>query len=197
MYCEGYYDALDEGRRCGLDVFFGWEETFAGDDYLVYGLSPEWLKAHPEAEHWTHRRQYEEVHRAGGCVVQAHPFRRRYYITEIILNKDYVDAVETANAGNMPADDFEAVRYARTYGLYETCGSDAHYSGEGVWEANQIYGMALNKRLTSAADYVDVILHREPVRLCVPEGRFAVPDEKVSLPVYLIDGEENHIPLSW
>ena len=128
--------------------------------------------------------------------MQAHPFRNRYYIREIILNKDYVDAVEVANVGNMSVDDTVALRYARTYGLYETCGSDIHYSGEGVWEANQIYGMALKKRLSSEADYVRTILNREPVRLCVPEDRFA-SNEKVSLPVYWIDGEERRFPASY
>lgn len=197
LFCQGYYEALDEGKRCGLDVFFGWEETFDGDDYLVYGLSPEWLINHPEAEHWTHRQQYEEVHKAGGCVVQAHPFRSRDYIKMITLNKEYVDAVEVANAGNnKPADDAAALRYACTYGLYETCGSYIHYSGKGVWEAGQIYGMALKKRLSSEADYVRTILNREPVRLCVPEGRFA-SNEKVSLPVYWIDGEERRFSASY
>ena len=42
-FIKGYEIAKEEGIRRGLDVFFGWEETFEEDDYLVYGLDKEWL----------------------------------------------------------------------------------------------------------------------------------------------------------
>ncbi|MCL2557716.1 MAG: PHP domain-containing protein, partial [Treponema sp.] len=36
QFCKGFEEAREEGARRGLDVFFGWEETFDGcDDYLV------------------------------------------------------------------------------------------------------------------------------------------------------------------
>ena len=75
LFWKGYEDAKAEGDRIGLDVFFGLEQNFAGDEYLVYGLDKAYMKAHPEMEHWNRRQQLEEVHKAGGCVIQAHPFR--------------------------------------------------------------------------------------------------------------------------
>ena len=55
--------ALAEGQKRGLDVFFGLEENHKGDEYLIYGLTKEYMKAHPEMEHWTRRQQLEEVHK--------------------------------------------------------------------------------------------------------------------------------------
>jgi histidinol phosphatase-like PHP family hydrolase len=75
-FCQGYEDAWNEGKRRGLDVFFGWEETFDNDDYLVYGLDRDWLLEHPEVRNWTRKDQYETVKSSGGVVIQAHPFRQ-------------------------------------------------------------------------------------------------------------------------
>lgn len=194
LYQRGFEDAWNEGQKCGLDVFFGWEETIWGDDYLVYGLSPDWMKEHPEMEHWTHRQQYEAVHAAGGCVVQAHPFRCRYYIQFITLNKDYVDAVEVANAGNRQIEDAAAKRYAERYGFYQTCGSDIHLSGEGTFEAGKIYSVALDHRLTSASDFVRVILERQPMRLIFPKDRHDINEEEIPLESFWVDGEEKRTP---
>ena len=77
IFCSGYEDALIEGQKIGLDVFFGWEQNFMHDEYLIYGLDKRWLLDHPEMEHWTRAQQLSEVHKYGGCVVQAHPFRDR------------------------------------------------------------------------------------------------------------------------
>ena len=110
IFCSGYEDALAEGQRLGLDVFFGWEQTFQGDDYLVYGLSKEWLLRHPEMEHWNRKEQFENVSREGGAVVQAHPFRQRDYITHVRLGLPYVHGVEVANGGNDPWADAAAMR---------------------------------------------------------------------------------------
>ena len=37
----GFEDAKEEGDRVGLDVFFGLEQHYRGDEYLIYGLSKE------------------------------------------------------------------------------------------------------------------------------------------------------------
>ena len=89
---EGYADAKRAGDREGLKVFFAWEETKDGDDYLIYGLTPEWLLAHPEIEGCTRKRQLELVHEAGGCVIQAHPFRQRDYIRRILLGPQFCES---------------------------------------------------------------------------------------------------------
>ena len=187
-FWSGYEDAKEEGDKAGLDVFFGLEQNFAGDEYLVYGLTKEYMKEHPEMEHWTRRQQLEEVHRAGGCVIQAHPFRIRGYMDRIRIGTAFCDGIEAANAGNDPLDDARACRMGRAMGLVMTAGSDNHRS-----PIPEPYGVVLEKRLTCIGDYVRVILNREPVGLLVPEGRFAttgdaVPDERHT--AYLLEAEE-------
>ena len=171
-FLSGYEDAKREGDRLGLDVFFGLEQNFEGDEYLVYGLSREFLMAHPEMEHWTRRQQLEQVHRAGGCVIQAHPFRIRGYMDIIRLAPQFCDGIEAANAGNEALDDARALRYGREKGMVMTAGSDNHHS-----PASAVYGVWLEKRLTDIQDYVRIILNREPVKLQVPEERFVLPPE--------------------
>ena len=61
LYWRGYEDAKEEGDRIGLDVFFGIEQNYAGDEYLIYGLTKEYMLAHPEMEHWTRRQQLDDA----------------------------------------------------------------------------------------------------------------------------------------
>ncbi|MFP4662053.1 MAG: histidinol phosphatase, partial [Halanaerobiales bacterium] len=35
LFCRGYEKAYTEGRKVGLDVFFGWEYSFRGTDILT------------------------------------------------------------------------------------------------------------------------------------------------------------------
>lgn len=168
MFCSGFEDAWNEGQKIGLDVFFGWEQTFEGDDYLVYGLDKQFMLDHPEMEHWSRKEQYEQVHAAGGCVVQAHPFRMRGYILAIHLGDRLADGVEVANAGNTPAQDAYAWRYAQEKGLYTIAGSDNHRSRED----SQIYGVALPYRIDSVQDWVEHIRQRRPHELICPPDRF-------------------------
>ena len=181
LFWHGYEDAKEEGDRIGLDVFFGLEQNYRGDEYLIYGLTKEYMKAHPEMEHWTRRQQLEEVHKAGGCVIQAHPFRIRGYMDKIRLGLHFCDGIEAANAGNMPVDDARAIRYGREYGLVMTAGSDNHWSRP-EWP---IYGVELEKRLTSITDYVNIIIKKEPIKLHVPDERFITPAD--------FDMDERHI----
>ena len=173
-FWAGYEDALEEGLKVGLDVFFGLEQNFQGDEYLIYGLTKEYMKAHPEMEHWTRREQLENVHAAGGAVIQAHPFRIRGYMDKIRLGELFADGIEAANAGNEQLDDARALRYGKKHHLVMTAGSDNHHS-----PAPKLYGVELEEKLTDIRDYVRIILNRELIGLHVPAERFILPQEKL------------------
>ena len=191
LFWRGYEDAKEEGEKTGLDVFFGLEQNYTGDEYLIYGLTKEYMKAHPEMEHWTRRQQLEEVHRAGGCVIQAHPFRIRGYMNSIQVGTRFCDGIEAANRGNEPLDDARAYRMGMAEHLVMTAGSDNHLS-----PIPDPYGVVLEKRLTSILDYVKIILQREPIGLHVPGDRFLFhgeteTDERHT--AYLLDSEERPV----
>ena len=192
LFWRGYEDAKEEGDRVGLDVFFGLEQNFQGDEYLIYGLTKDYMKAHPEMEHWTRKQQMEEVHRAGGCLIQAHPFRMRRYMDKIRLGHLFCDGIEAANAGNDAIEDARALRFGRENHLLMTAGSDNHHS-----PAPELFGVILEKRLTCIEDYVKIILERHKIELYVPEERFALnpetPLDERQL-AYRLDAEERTIP---
>ena len=188
-FCLGYENAREEGERRGLDVFFGWEETFDGDDYLVYGLDKEWLLEHPESSRWSRKQQFDEVKRYGGCVVQAHPFRQYYYIYRIHLSTGCVDAVEAANAGNESAFDALAWTYAKKFSLPVTAGSDIHLAAD--VRSETVFGVYLDKRMESIENYVDAVRSNAIGGLKVPPGRFNLSgSERVQLPVILRDSHD-------
>ncbi|MBP3657393.1 MAG: histidinol-phosphatase [Clostridia bacterium] len=191
MFCAGYEDALAEGQRIGLDVFFGWEQGYGDDEYLIYGLDKQWLLAHPEVETWSRREQLEGIRRAGGCIVQAHPFRTRDYIRHVRIGLGYCDAIEAANAGNHPHNDAYALRYAQMYGLPMIAGSDNHRSS--MENLHRIYGVRLESPLLSAADFAHRIRSGAPITLNVPQDRFS-PAECPPIDSYFIDEHEGLRP---
>ena len=195
MFCSGYEDALIQGQKCGLDVFFGWEQGYGDDEYLVYGLDKQWLLSHPEVETWTRREQLEGVHRYGGCVIQAHPFRTRDYIRYVRLGYRYCDGVEAANVGNGALNDAYVLRYARHFNLPMTAGSDNHYSCAGMENAGRIMGISLSQKLGSIHDLVQIILEKQPISLHVPQDRWnAEPGSAPAIPSYYLDEEEELQP---
>ena len=199
-FCKGYEDALEEGKKIGLDVFFGWEECFSRDDgrdeYLIYGLDKQLLYDHPETEFWTRKQYYEAVHAAGGCMIQAHPFRRRDYIKKISLGLQFCDGIEAANIFNDQFADVCAMRYAKENDLVTIAGSDNHLSGiEGRTEAHLLYGIELEEKLTDIHQLVRVILERGPIGLHVPAERFVQdPENSPVLETYWLDAQEVAVP---
>ena len=169
-FCIGYEDAKNEGDKHGLDVFFGWEESFDSDDYLIYGLDKEWLFEHPEMVRWTREEQFREIRRHGGCIVHAHPFRQDYYVGVVRLSPFFVDAIEVANAGNQAIYDAQALEYARILGLPAVAGSDTH-SLCTLGRNRGPYGIEVSKRFTSIHDYVSLILNKQQITLYVPDDR--------------------------
>ena len=170
-FCSGFEDAWNEGQKIGLDVFFGWEQNYQGDEYLIYGLDKQFLLDNPEIERWTRPEQLAAIHAAGGCVIQAHPFRMRGYLNAIRLCDSLADGIEVANAGNTPAQDAYAMRYARQKCLYTIAGSDNHKSHEG----SVLFGVGLDRPLYSSQDWVQHVLARQPHALLCPAERFAAP----------------------
>lgn len=163
-YCKGYELAKEKGDSVGLQVFFGWESTYNGTDFLVYGLDKEWLLNHPEIKDATIEEQYHMVHKGGGIIIHAHPFREAPYISEIRLYPEYVDGVETVNAthvrhhktekGQVPYD-IKAKAYAEEYKFPQTAGSDVH--GTDLLGG----GMAFSEKLTSIQDFIEEVMNQK------------------------------------
>ncbi len=186
-YCKGYEELKRLGDEQGLSVFFGWETTYDGDDFLYYGLNKEWLLAHGDIIHWDHKRCYEEVKKAGGFVIQAHPFRERDYIDTIHLHPHQCDAFEIANAGNMAYQDLSAYRYAKLHKIPMTCGSDIHSTKGHI--ADRPFALVTEEVIETEKDLGRIILSGK-YSLNYPEERLSGTFKKPAIPVLLHD-EEN------
>lgn len=129
LFCKGYENALEEGKRIGLDVFFGFEYCYQAADFLVYNLDKQWLLKHEDIDRWLPREAFAQMREDGGFIVHAHPFRERDYINHIHLFPRDVDGVEAVNGGQIkyPEMNERAALYAKMYDLPVTAGSDSHH----------------------------------------------------------------------
>lgn len=180
LFCKGYEEAKEAGDQENFSVFFGWECNFSGDEYLVYGLDKQWLLEHPDILSWDHITHYNEVKKAGGLLVQAHPFRERGYLSQVNLHPFQCDAWEVANAGNTSEQDRLAYRYAKENGILMSAGSDIHFAENGGSSAH--FGVAFSCPITSITDYVK--------RFKNGEGQLFIPESRVNW----IEGTSNYLP---
>lgn len=167
-FCEGYFDAKRCGDEIGLQVFFGWESCYNAMEFLIYGLSPEWLKSHPDIRDCSVREQYEMIHKDGGLIIQAHPFREDYYIEKQIQYPNDVDGVEVLNISNgirMKCGlnaclwDDMALQYAKAHNLHITAGSDVH-------TVNMLgCGMGFEEKLETADSFINAVLNDSGILL--------------------------------
>lgn len=153
-FCKGYENAKTEGDLIGLDVFFGFEYGLKNSDFLVYNLDKEWLLAHLDIDKWEPRKAFAAMHKGGGFIVHAHPFRERDYIEHIRLFPRDVDAVEVFNAAQReePWTNERAKIYAMMYSLPKTAGSDSH-STSALLES----GIETEQIIESSADYLKLL----------------------------------------
>lgn len=153
LFCSGYEDARQAGERLGLEVFFGWEYCDDGTEFLTYGLGMDWLLAHPDLLSWPTLEYIRAVQKDGGFVSHAHPFRRRPNIPPVRLYPELEDAVEIYNGGNGdPAENTQALWYAKRFGLLHTAGSDTHWAGKINPGA-----MAFSERLGSIEKFIEAV----------------------------------------
>jgi len=164
QFALGYLDAKRFADTHDFDVFWGYEAGFNGTEFLVYGVSPEWMINHPKLRDADEKEHYEMIHEAGGMVIQAHPFRDEEYIPLQRLFPHHVDGVEAINATHSshlsmshynPLFDEQAIVYANAYKFPMTAGSDAH--------TTSLFGggMAFSHRLDSIDDFIHAVLTKE------------------------------------
>ena len=158
--------SADGAAFSDFSVFFGVEFNFEGDEYLIYGIEPDWLADHPEIMDLSRRGVYELVHEAGGIMVHAHPYRERDYLNTIHLTPGISDAVEVYNAGNEDYQNALDYVYAQELGVPMTAGSDIHHAID-----NPLGGMLFERKLTSALDYARAVMAGEGTPVCVTGGK--------------------------
>ena len=189
VYCSGYEEAYNEGIRCGFPVFFGIEQQFADDEALIYGPDKQWLLDHPDIFTWGRRKWFDEVEAIGGCIVLAHPFRVRDYVTKITVNT-CVHAVEVFNGGNRPEDDVYALRYGQYYHYPMTAGTDMHLIGK----PESLYGVVFEKPWVDIFSYARAIRQREPFGVRAPEGRGKTELKPLERPYEYLNKQEHPVP---
>lgn len=150
-FLAGYRTALCAGKEAGLRVFCGIEfrSHESSNDYLVFGVTPQFLYEHPELPGFTVAQLRRLADDTGLLVVQAHPFRDHMTREDPAL----LDGVEVYN-GNARHDSRNglALRFARENGLLMFSGSDHHQT-----EDRGRGGMVLPREPRDEADLVRLL----------------------------------------
>lgn len=122
-YINPYYE-MKKYEDDNFSVMFGMELRHygTGNDYLIYGVDPEWLRAQGNLLAKWEKEVYELVHKEGYLIYQAHPFRP--YITR--CNPKYIDGVEIYNGKTPKASNEKAEKWARENNKLMVSGSDFH-----------------------------------------------------------------------
>ena len=124
------YEAMKQAAGDEMDVLLGCEvnlsrvgQDYLSNDYLIYGVTREWLLSSGDLRRCTLRELSEKVRDAGLLIVQAHPFR----CGTLIMDETLLDGVEVYNASatNDSHNDM-AEHWAERFHLIKTSGSDYH-----------------------------------------------------------------------
>jgi predicted metal-dependent phosphoesterase TrpH len=152
FFYGGYERAKKEGDKCGLDVFFGLEYSFEGTDFLVYGLSPEYLSARRGFDKLKMTDFSAAVRAAGAYLAQAHPFRTAYWISNPHpVDPSLIDGIEVHNSTMPDSVNKRALKYAEKHNLAMQSGSDAHDC------MRKPSGIILKKRANDIFDIITAI----------------------------------------
>ncbi|MCQ2484688.1 MAG: PHP domain-containing protein [Clostridia bacterium] len=154
-YENDYLAAKKAGEEEDFDVIFGIEEHIGnGKEVLLYGITPEFLYAHPELRNHELETISRLVREFGGLVFQAHPYRDRSYVTNPNENLpiEFLDGFETYNVCNKGDENIRAEAYAEKNGLLISAGSDAHAENQDVR-----YGIACNRRIADSFELAQML----------------------------------------
>ena len=128
-FLEGYRSAFNEGQKIGLNVILGIELQFEENynDYLIYGITEEFLKENKELYKYTLKEFWELTRNKSILIYQAHPFRS--WVTP--ANPSYLDGVEVFNGSpRFNSQNQLALAFAKYSNLMMISGSDFHEIGD-------------------------------------------------------------------
>lgn len=125
FYLEGYRK-LKEAAGNRLNILLGAEFRLykhEATDYLVYGLTEDFLRTHPGILDTGFSIFSQRVRAAGLFLVQAHPFRKHMVVTDTKL----LNAIETYNGNKRCASRNDIAEiWADRFHMAKTSGSDLH-----------------------------------------------------------------------
>lgn len=154
-YSRCWYEGQALAKELDFDLLFGVEEGYGeAKEFLVYGLEPDFMLAHPELEHGGLPAWSKAVREAGGVLIYAHPFRQRAYIPDgrVMPDMAYADGVELYNRANTEEDNAEALRVFGETDCIRISGSDLHRAQfDGAW------GIVSEKRLRTGKDLAEAL----------------------------------------
>ncbi len=157
LFFKGYENALEEGKKVGIRVFEGLEYSDFGTDFIILGLSREFIKSNPQMVYMTPEEFLPFFREAGAFIIQAHPFREASYIREVRSYAEFVDAVEVINIGNRNSlFDDKAYNLASKYNKLMTAGSDCHHFGNEFFGA----GILMNREPKDVEDLMVMLKDR-------------------------------------
>ena len=149
-WLRGYASAKECGDRLGMTVLSGAEVRFNGqiNDYLVYGLEPDFFYKAPLLNTLQSVEQLKSVLPPHALVVQAHPFRNDM----IVCDPTLLFGIEGYNGGTEPKRNQMAKVYAKLYDKPLTSGSDFHHP-----HALGLGGIATATPIKTSQDLVEIL----------------------------------------
>jgi hypothetical protein len=161
MYYDAYLQAKEEGDKLDFDVFFGIEHWYEkAKEILIYGITLDFLLAHPELNTARIETYAELVHEYGGILVHAHPHRIRDYIDPDFMPRyDVCDGIEVYNAGDDDEINELALQDAINLNKLMTSGGDVHK----VIDEPKLgrAGVGFERRLKDIHDFVNALKNGE------------------------------------
>ena len=147
-----YMNVRKEGEKRGLKVFFGFEYSYSGTDFLAYGMGPDFLCRHPEMMALSVKSWLAFAKKSGALCIQAHPYREADYIDHIRLFPSDTDGMETVNAARDERCNRLADILADEYSLLKTGGSALHSVRQPL-----LSGVETEERMDSLPDLMRAI----------------------------------------
>ena len=158
-YYEAFLDAKAVAEPLDFDVIFGIEHAYGhGKEVLIYGVELDFLLVNPDIPRLSLDELVERVHQAGGIVIQAHPYRSRWYVDMTVEPRmDIVDGFEIHNACNDPGEDARTLPLLARKDYILTSGGDIHSDTE---PRLATAGVVLPHRVKTSKEFADALKKR-------------------------------------
>ena len=157
FFFSDYEKALTLGKDLGIKVFSGVEISYAGTDFLIYGLDKQWYLEHPEIMDMRKSQELPFLMESGALVIQAHPYRESRHVDHIRLFPRCVHGVEVMNTSRPEEEQTIAQLYAKHYNLIPFAGSDNHRGSN----RSRLSGMCFREPIQNEKDFVAKVLAGE------------------------------------